>query len=316
MLVNHLIASNLLNQGRVVAIPTETVYGLAARYDKAQAIQAIFKIKNRPLDHPLILHIGNLDWLSLLTTHTPSYVPQLIAAFWPGPLTLVLPKTKMVSPLVTAGQATVAVRMPNHPVCLDLLAELNYPIVAPSANPYCCTSPTKAGHVAKYFSTLPILDGGSCEIGVESTIVLATHEDYFQILRPGSITQKMLEATTQRKCAQGQSNIKTPGNKNKHYSPRLPVIVFTSHRQAQQYIDEKDKHYLFVLLTHFEVGSHTMITISSDPHVYAKTLYALWHEAEENKFDAVIMEKPTEHHTWMAVIDRLKKASSFFEESG
>ncbi|MCH9757029.1 MAG: threonylcarbamoyl-AMP synthase, partial [Gammaproteobacteria bacterium] len=246
MEVNIQQATELLQKESIVAIPTETVYGLAARYDSESAIKKIFHLKKRPLSHPLIVHINKPEWLNTLTNHHPEYVKKLIRKFWPGPLTLVLPKSKNVNDLITAGQPTVAIRIPSHPTCLQLLTKLNVPIVAPSANPYCRISPTNAQHVVKYFpDNAPILDGGPCSIGIESTIVLATNDQHIQILRPGIISQSDIESTANVQCIETDKSIKAPGNKKKHYAPDVPLLSFSNTSDIKKYLDDEDHSYFF-----------------------------------------------------------------------
>ncbi|OGV50538.1 MAG: threonylcarbamoyl-AMP synthase, partial [Legionellales bacterium RIFCSPHIGHO2_12_FULL_42_9] len=181
---------NQLDIGEIVAIPTETVYGLAANANNAIAIDKIYCLKQRPYNHPLIMHIASGWDLDQWATAIPSYVYNLIDNFWPGPLTLVLPSRKEnICDLITGGQPTIAIRCPGHSLTQQLLHQLGYPLVAPSANPFGKISPTTAAHVQISFheSNLMILDGGRCKLGIESTIIDATRFDSYQILRHGSI---------------------------------------------------------------------------------------------------------------------------------
>lgn len=182
----------LLRSGFVVAIPTETVYGLAASLWLPSAIKKIFEVKNRPLFDPLIVHIPkDYSLWSSLVQGIPSLAQALADAFWPGPLTLVLPKSSQVDPIVTAHQETVAIRCPNHPVTLEILEKVG-PLCAPSANPFGKTSPVKAQHVLEYFqSKIPVVDGGQCQLGIESTILWVASDGYhISILRKGLILKK------------------------------------------------------------------------------------------------------------------------------
>ena len=189
----HAIA-RVLNQGEIAAIPTETVYGLAAHANNVDAIKQVFAVKQRPQDHPLILHIAQ-DWgLDRWATMIPYYVDNLINTFWPGPLTIVLPATTEVNPLITGNKPTVAIRCPQHPLTQQLLQLLQYPLVAPSANLFGKLSPTTAAHVCMNFKydDFLILDGGRCVLGIESTIVDATNTNGYRILRHGAIKAQVL----------------------------------------------------------------------------------------------------------------------------
>lgn len=310
MIVDINTAADILNNDGVVAIPTETVYGLAARMDCPEAIKNVFAIKNRPLDHPLIVHIGTTDWLDRLTCGYPSYVKNLIETFWPGPLTLVLHKSGLVDPIITGGQETVAIRMPSQPTCLTLLNQLKWPIVAPSANPYSRISPTQAAHVLKYFADeIAILDGGTCSVGIESTIILATDPNGFEILRPGIITQDDIEKVAGVPCINNKPHtIKIPGNKLKHYAPKIPVIKFNEKNQIREFIDNDTQKYFFILLSSIDTLQHDQYIIESNPKVYAQMLYQLFHTIEEHQYDAIIIELPTNANQWHAIIDKINRA--------
>lgn len=311
MLIDINTALDLLTKDHIVAIPTETVYGLAARYDSETAIKKIFHAKNRPLDHPLIVHIASPEYIDTLTGAYPSYVTKLIERFWPGPLTLVLEKNSNVSPLITAKQSTVALRIPNHPLCLELLSRLGKPVVAPSANPYCRISPTKSSHVLKYFcNQVSVLDGGPCELGIESTIILATHKKSIQLLRPGLITQEELEAISGVPCLSTDKSIKVSGNQKKHYSPNIPLIIFRNYSDIEAYANETLHRYLFIILSDINTGHHDTNRMKKNHRLYASRLYALWHEAEEKKYDAIFIEMPSNNNTWQGIIEKIDKAST------
>jgi L-threonylcarbamoyladenylate synthase len=304
-------AVNLLAAGDVVALPTETVYGLAAKYDAFASIQKIFTLKNRPLSHPLIVHIADSCWLDQLTTERPAYVDRLIQTFWPGPLTLVMKKKSTVSDLITAGQATVAIRQPAHPVCLEVISRLQKPVVAPSANPYCQISPTKAAHVEKYFANrVATLAGSDCSVGIESTIVLATEQESLQILRPGSISRSAIEAVAEVPCVDGDKSIKVPGNVKKHYAPKIPVLTFRHPQEICQYLAHKNKRYFFILINPLDTQQHVAHRLPNQPNTYAAALYALWHQADEGAYDAILIETPNHNDAWQGVIDRISKASA------
>lgn len=310
MLIDINTAADILNNEGVVAIPTETVYGLAARMDCIQTIKKVYEIKKRPLDHPLIVHIGSIDWLDKLTCGYPEYVKKLIEQFWPGPLTIVLNKSDSVDQIITGGQDTVAIRMPCQPTCLTLLNQIKQPIVAPSANPYARISPTQASHVLKYFANqVPILDGGTCSIGIESTIILATDKNSIELLRPGIITQNEIEQVAKVACKSNkQPSIKTPGNKLKHYAPKIPVIKFNKKNQIQEFINNNHQSYFFILLSEINTAKHDHLIVANDPKAYAQTLYQLLHSIEEQPYDAIIIELPHNTHQWHAIIDKINRA--------
>lgn len=308
-------ALKLLKNEKIVAIPTETVYGLAACYDSEKAIRSIFQHKNRPLDHPLIVHIGSADWIKKLSVNAPSYIDRLVKLFWPGPLTLILQK-KAVMDLITAGQTNVALRMPNHPLSLKLIEKLAKPLVAPSANKYCKTSPTTAEHVEKNFSSqIPILDGGSCQIGLESTIIQATNEAYVNLIRPGLISANQIEQAIGRPCRILQKNeIKAPGNKLVHYQPKCPIFVFRDQKDLQHLVNSSVERYYFMCLTEVNLGPsrHIIEQMPIHPLEYAKQLYAKWQSFDEGAVDKIFIELPPNTDPWQGIRDRILKAQSLF----
>jgi len=221
-------AANLLKQGGTVAFPTETVYGLGADALNEKAVARIFEIKQRPHFDPLIVHIGSPDQLSLLVTEVSAAAQALIDRFWPGPLTLILPKTARVPDIVTAGLPSVAVRMPGHPMALELLRQANTPIAAPSANRFGCTSPTTAQHVLDQLGSRVdlIVDGGSCPVGIESTIV-SLLEETPALLRTGGIPAEEIERVIgplRRPSAPSPERPAAPGQLSRHYAPRTPLL--------------------------------------------------------------------------------------------
>ncbi len=222
-------AAELLREGRLVAIATETVYGLGANALDERAVARVFEVKNRPHFDPLIVHIADRVWLDRLVTSVPNAARQLADAFWPGPLTLVLPKSDIVPDLVTSGLSSVAIRMPSHPQALELLRTVDLPIAAPSANPFGQISPTTAEHVAETLGAGVdlILDGGPCAIGVESTVV-GFDEGCPCILRHGGLTQEEIErvvgpVTSRQNPASGPAE--SPGMLPQHYAPRTPMAM-------------------------------------------------------------------------------------------
>lgn len=235
-------AASLLRQGRLVAFPTETVYGLGANALDSQAVQNIFRAKGRPSDNPLIVHIADLDHIWSLVEEVPPLAKTLAQAFWPGPLTLVLPASAQVPKEVTAGLETVAVRLPSHPIARSLIREAGAPIAAPSANYSGKPSPTTAGHVYEDLAGRidGIIDGGSCDVGLESTVVDATGIKPL-ILRPGGVTREMLEKCIPEIEMDGAMVAdekfiavpRSPGMKYTHYAPKAPVYMLAGSWEHQ-----------------------------------------------------------------------------------
>jgi L-threonylcarbamoyladenylate synthase len=220
-------AGQILSSGGLVAIPTETVYGLAGNALDPLAVAKIFEAKNRPFFDPLIVHIGDVSQLHQFTTSVSEKAEKLMAAFWPGPLTLLFNKSTLIPDIVTSGLEKVAIRMPNHPMTLKLLQSLSFPLAAPSANPFGYVSPTEAAHVESHLGQLVpmILDGGPCGVGVESTIVdVGTFP--VTILRLGGITVEQIEECLNEKVDIQISSSKpsAPGMLESHYAPRKPMF--------------------------------------------------------------------------------------------
>lgn len=225
-------AKAFLEQGDVVGIPTETVYGLAGNALNTDAVLTIFQVKNRPAFDPLILHTDSLAKLDRYVHDIPALAHQLAEAFWPGPLTLLLPKRDCIPDLVTSGLDTVAVRIPNHPLTLDLLRSLDFPLAAPSANPFGYISPTTAQHVVDQLGDqIPyILDGGPCGVGIESTII-GFDEKGPVIYRLGGMALEQIEAVIGPLTVRDHStsNPKAPGMLSSHYAPRKPLVLMPYH---------------------------------------------------------------------------------------
>ncbi len=310
MIVNVTQAADIIINGGLVAVPTETVYGLAAKFNDQEAVKKIYQLKNRPLDHPLILHIGSKDWLQKYTLDIPDYVYTLIDHFWPGPLTLVLNKTNVVGDYITAGQKTIAIRMPSHPDILKLIQEVGEPLVAPSANKFCKTSPTTSEHVINNFgSDLPVIDGGKCTVGIESTIISVVEKNLITLLRPGLITCQEIESVSKISCHTCESTIKVPGNLKLHYQPELPLYSFSNYMDISKKFND-NKRYFCMLINDYQLPEkHTVFQMPNNPINYAKTLYDTWQSIDENLYDAILIELPPENVEWAGVRDRIFKAS-------
>lgn len=308
-------AIQLLRNEEVIGMPTETVYGLAGNAYSEKAIQSIFHLKKRPYTNPLIVHIGNIKQLKELSDEIPSKAQMLAAKFWPGPLTILLKKSTKVGGLVTAGQETVAIRMPNHPIALDLLNKLDLPLVAPSANPYQSISPTSAKHVDRYFGNqgLFILEGGDSINGLESTIV-GFDGDEVIVYRLGAIPLEELERTVGRVLMNEvkQNAVVSPGMAVKHYAPKTPLIFTDSLSEQIEKVDLKHVAIICYDKIPKEINLENSIIHSFQGHLgnAAKQLYALLHELDERKLDCILIEKFPDHGLGRTINDRLKRAAA------
>lgn len=307
-------AKQLLKSGEVIGLPTETVYGLAADAANPKAIEKIFKIKQRPTNNPLIVHIANLTQLNNIAQNIPDYALKLAKAFWPGPLTLVLAKQNKINNIITAGQATVAVRMPNHPLALDLIQEFDLGLVAPSANIYTKISPTTKAHVIKGLNgkISAVLDGGECSVGIESTIIDCTTFEPI-ILRAGMITEQDINAVLVDQIIPSNKNkkskIKAPGQHKVHYSPTKPLILLNKN-DLQLKIAEFAKNKIpFAGFGFNQEQAENWIIMTNDPISYAQKLYNILHDLDALNIDFILAQLPPQDATWAAINDRLSRAS-------
>ncbi|MDX5437072.1 MAG: threonylcarbamoyl-AMP synthase [Pontibacter sp.] len=307
-------AGRLLTGGKLVAIPTETVYGLAANALDEYAVEQIFTTKGRPHYNPLIIHIGAKKDLTKYVTEVPEMAQRLIDAFWPGPLTLLLPKKDIVPNIITASLPRVAVRMPDHPLTLQLLQLLDFPLAAPSANPFCYISPTKAAHVQQQIGEkIPyILDGGPCEQGLESTIV-GFEEGIPVVYRLGAITPEAIEAVAgQVKMHQKPAEQPVgPGMLPYHYSPGTP-LYFTDH--MAEMLQNADPAKTGIITFREEVAGvpseqQVVLSRSGDMQEAASKLYDSLHYLDGLELDCIIAEKLPEHGLGLTINERLRKAA-------
>lgn len=300
-----------LRAGELVAMPTETVYGLAADARNEGAIARVFALKGRPSDRPLIVHLASARWLDRWASDVPEYARRLAEAFWPGPLTLVLPKHAHVSCSITGGQDTVAVRVPNHPIALALLEAFGDGLVAPSANRYGHISPTSAGDVqAEFGADAPlILDGGPCEVGIESTIVSCI-DDEPRILRLGSISAEALSAVVSCpvEVALSHKAVVVPGQALSHYAPRTPTCWL--HDQAKQAVRMGAKRIGLLGFSTPSITYAQSIILPLDPHIAAQKLYASLRSLDEARLDLIVIEPPPKEERWAAIEDRLSRATA------
>jgi len=315
-------AVQLLRQGRLVAFPTETVYGLGADAGNPDAVRRIFAAKGRPSDHPLIVHIADASALSNWAASVPEAARQLAAHFWPGPLALVLNKKACVSMEVTGGQDTVALRVPNHPVALRLLQAFGGGIAAPSANRFCRISPTQASHVAEELGDTVdlILDGGACRVGVESTIVDLSG-DRPRLLRPGHITRLDIAAVLQTELLMPMpavpSEMRAPGMMAVHYAPTtLAMLCPLSELSAGVQALTAGGKRIGVLAYRQPPAASSRIHVIRMPRQvdeYAQSLYASLRELDRLQLDMILVEQPPKTAAWQAINDRLRKATIAFQ---
>jgi L-threonylcarbamoyladenylate synthase len=320
MTIDHELdrAKEVLLAGGVVALPTETVYGLAASIASEEGIRKIFAIKERPFFDPLIVHIADLEQKKQVIAEWPGVADFLAGKFWPGPLTLVLPKNPKINSLITAGLDTVGIRMPSHPVARALIELCGVPLAAPSANKFGKTSPTKAEHVRKGFEKeeLFILDGGQSEVGLESTVVELSREgekDIVTILRPGAITESLLsEALAERDGpfeVRRKSSLASPGNVEHHYMPNIPLLIV-----AQEELSLKQKTR-DEICQDFQLERNVRgaeLKLDKNPRLAARSLYVRMRECSDSgdSFIYVFRRKEQEGGLWDAIWDRLNRASS------
>jgi L-threonylcarbamoyladenylate synthase len=297
-------AAGILRAGGLVAVPTETVYGLAARADSYAAVDAIYSAKGRPKFNPLIVHVANIGDARQLARFD-ARAERLAKAFWPGALTIVLPHREdtPLAPAVTAGLPTVALRCPRHPVMRALLAAAGVPLAAPSANRSGAVSPTSAAHVAASLGgTLDcILDGGSCEAGIESTIIALRPDGSWQLLRPGPITEDELTGLVgpRRNDVAGDGKVEAPGQLSSHYAPGKPLRLNASVARVEEY------H-----IGYGDIAGDDNLSSSGDLKLAAAQLYAALHRAAASEKPRVSVAPIPDQDIGTAINDRLRRASA------
>src|SRR5450755_3030106 len=315
-------ASELLRAGEVVALPTETVYGLAANALDEKAVAKIFRIKGRPAKNPIIVHVAGNEMAKRCAGHWPELADKLSRSFWPGPLTLVLPRTEIIPDVVTAGGATVGVRWPGHPFIQAVIRECGFPLAAPSANLSNQISPTNAEHVRAQLGgkISLIVDGGQSQVGIESTVLdLSVRPP--QILRPGMIHAESLAAVVGN-IQYPTSNIqypklKSPGLLEKHYSPRAKLLVLNWRNDGD--LLEQIRNSQFAIRNCFIIA-HTIIPagenfadVSVMPHdaeAFARALYAELHRCDAAGAELIVVEAPPDSPEWSGIADRLRRAAA------
>ncbi|MEO8099538.1 MAG: L-threonylcarbamoyladenylate synthase [Acidobacteriota bacterium] len=290
-------AARLLRAGNVVAFPTETVYGLGANALDAAAVAKVYALKGRPSTSPLIVHVASIEMARSIVAEWPDRAEELARRWWPGPLTMVLPKKAIIPDIVTAGLQTVGVRMPAHPVALALIKEAEVPLAAPSANRYMGISPTTAAHVeAAFGDQVPVLDGGPCQVGIESTVV-AVNGSQLRLLRRGMISLGQVEEAH----AEAGSAHAAPGMHHRHYSPKTPLRIVKHPNE----LPDEDGAYVWHSLPAL---AKRFVQLPANPEKYAAQLYATLHTLDAEGWPWIAVEAPPEGEEWAAIRDRLQRA--------
>jgi L-threonylcarbamoyladenylate synthase len=316
-------AAKLLRAGEIVALPTETVYGLAANAFDEKAVAKIFQIKGRPANNPIIVHVASLEMAGRCVKDWPNNADQLARAFWPGPLTLVLPRAKEIPDNVTAGGATVGVRWPSHPLIQAVIRECGFPLAAPSANLSGRISPTSAEHVRKQLGgkILLIVDGGPSQVGIESTVLDLTVSPP-QVLRPGMIHAESLAAVVgkaQNEKAEVRAGVhlRSPGLLKKHYAPKAKLVVLNWQNDAglnSQLSILNPQPSTCHVIAHTHIPSvENFARVSVIPHdaeAFARAIYAELHRCDEAGAELIVVEAPPALPEWSGIADRLKRAAA------
>lgn len=307
-------AVELLNNEELVAIPTETVYGLAGNIFSEKAVKAIFETKERPFFNPLIVHISSIDYLETIVEAIPEKAKLLAEAFWPGPITLVLKKKSIIPDLITGGKDTVAVRIPNHPLTLNLLSKLEFPLAAPSANPFNRISPTKAEHVESYFKDKikMVLDGGACKSGIESTIIGFENGEPI-IYRLGSTSIEAIETVVGTIEIKNKKEVapEAPGMLERHYAPKTKTILTTNIAEAiETYKDLKIGLLTYNdILNDDAIAYKIVLSEGKNLEEAASKLYDALHQLDQQQLDIIIAEQLPDYGLGKSINDRLQRAT-------
>jgi L-threonylcarbamoyladenylate synthase len=313
-------AARQLRAGGVVALPTETVYGLAANALSAEPVERIFQVKGRPRRNPVIVHVADVAMARRCVADWPAAAERLAQSFWPGPLTLVLPRAPLIPPVVTAGGPTVGVRWPSHPLIQAVIRACGFPLAAPSANLSNRVSPTNAEHVRQQLGNrIPlIIDGGQSQVGIESTVLDLTSE-VARVLRPGMIHEPALVAVL-GKLAMGDNApgglLRSPGLLPKHYAPRARLVIWSwrdeAELRARARACKPGTQVHVIAHTHIPAGPGfaRVSVIPHDPVAFARAIYAELHASDESGAELIIVEAPPETSEWRAIGDRLIRASA------
>jgi len=313
-------AARLLADGKLVAFPTETVYGLGADASNAPAVGRIFEAKGRPADHPVIVHVADLAAAERWASAIPEQARALAAAFWPGPLTLIVPRAGHVHDAVTGGQASIGLRAPAHPVARALLTEFGGGVAAPSANRFGHVSPTTAQHVADDLGDAVdlILDGGACDIGIESTIIAFTAATPM-LLRPGGVGIEAISAILGQVPAMADGSApRAPGTLATHYATRTPAQLVAPDALRAELAQLEDRDERIAVLARSaeppDAFDGVWLTAPRDATQYARTLYANLRALDDAHADGILIEHVPDDAAWAAIRDRLARATSGDED--
>jgi L-threonylcarbamoyladenylate synthase len=309
------IASTLLKKGEAVAIPTETVYGLAANALNTKAVAKVFQIKQRPTFDPLIIHLSSFDKVEKYVEEIPEIFRKLADKFTPGPITFLLRKKEIVPDIVTSGSPYVAVRIPAHPVTKALLEKLDFPLAAPSANPFGYISPTTAQHVADQLGNkiYYILDGGPCNVGLESTIIGMNADGEIEVLRKGGLSIESIESVVGNVKIRdiSTSNPEAPGMLTSHYAPRVPLILGDIHNLAATSNHERTGIITFRNFVHHIPSKHQIVLSPSGNFAdAAHNLFAGMRYLDSCDIDVIYAELLPEADLGIAINDRLRRAAA------
>jgi L-threonylcarbamoyladenylate synthase len=315
-------AADLLRAGQVVALPTETVYGLAANALDARAVRRIYEIKGRPAHNPIIVHVAGIGMAKRCVVDWPAAAGRMAAAFWPGPLTLVLPRSKEIPGIVAAGGTTVGVRWPNHPLIQAVIRECGFPLAAPSANLSSQVSPTSAEHVRRQLGDQLqlIVDGGSCPVGIESTVLDLTVSPP-RVLRPGMIHEEALRAAGgnlgPRTSKLEPRTLRSPGLLKRHYAPKakLRVLRWRDDQDLRRHLTRDTPRLATChVLAHTHIpsgeGFAGVSLMPRDAGAFARALYGELHRCDEAGAELIVVEAAPDAPEWHAIADRLKRAAA------
>lgn len=320
-------AVELLRAGEVVALPTETVYGLAANALDARAVAKIYEIKGRPAHNPIIVHTADIAMAKQCVTEWPTRADELAKSFWPGPLTMILPRAQVIPEIVTAGGATVGVRWPSHPFMQAVIRASGFPLAAPSANLSNAISPTNAAHVAKQLGDKLglIVDGGQSQVGIESTVIDLVAQPP-RVLRPGMIHEESLRAALgdcgvrTAECGvdgQGVSELRSPGLLRKHYSPKAKLVMRTWRDAGDlnlQLTTGNRQRARTHIIAHTNIPSAAdwggVSVIPHDAEAFARAIYAELHRCDEAGAELIVVEALPAGPEWRAIADRLTRAAA------
>ncbi|MGH7941315.1 MAG: L-threonylcarbamoyladenylate synthase [Limisphaerales bacterium] len=315
-------AADLLRLGEAVALPTETVYGLAANALDAAAVEKIFSIKGRPAHNPVIVHVASVEMAKRCVALFPGLASALARAFWPGPLTLVLPRSRAIPDIVTAGGQTVGVRWPAHPLIQAVIRMCGFPLAAPSANLSNQISPTNAGHVCAQLGgkIAAIVDGGQASVGIESSVLDLTVSPP-AILRPGMIHGESLAAAgfpvAQARPFLESGSLKSPGRLKKHYAPKAKLLLLNWHNDSElkaKIQKSKLETQRCHVIAHAQIPSPDpfarVCVIPHDAEAFARAIYGELHDCDEAGAQAIIVEAPPGTPEWSGITDRLRRAAA------